>query len=90
MRSFCPSLADVELATFLMLKVGPAEPYHRAPQALFLVVVQGTSEVTASDGKVKHFDKGDVVLMDDATGKSHFAKIIGEVNHIALLIPVAN
>jgi hypothetical protein len=82
------SLNGVTAANFLMLKAGQVEDWHRAPNTLFLVVVQGASEVTASDGTVKDFHRGDVVLMDDTSGKGHITKAIGKVNHIALMIPV--
>jgi len=31
---------------------------------------------------------GDVVLMDDPTGKGHRTAAVGAVDHIALLVPV--
>jgi hypothetical protein len=82
------SLAGAKGATFLLLHPSQVEDWHRAPATQFLIVVQGASEVTAGDGTIKDFHVGDVVLMDDTTGKGHITKGLGTVDHIALVIPV--
>jgi hypothetical protein len=75
-------------ATFLYLKRAAVEDWHRAPRRMFLIAVQGMSEVTASDGEVRRFGLGSIVLMDDLTGKGHITRAVGDVDHIALTIPV--
>jgi len=74
-------------ATLLLLKRGAAEDWHRAPRRMYLIVVQGMSEVTAGDGEVRRFGLGSVMLMDDTTGKGHITRAVGDVDHIALTIP---
>ncbi len=80
-------LSDAPGATLLLLKRGAKEDWHRAPRRMYLIVVQGMSEVTASDGKVRRFGLGSVLLMDDTTGKGHITRAVGKVDHIALTIP---
>ncbi|MGB6451180.1 MAG: hypothetical protein WBE92_10550 [Steroidobacteraceae bacterium] len=80
-------LSDAAGATLLLLKRGAKEDWHRAPRRMYLIVVQGMSEVTASDGKVRRFGLGTVLLMDDTTGKGHITRAVGKVDHIALTIP---
>jgi hypothetical protein len=75
-------------ATFLYLKRAAVEDWHRAPRRMYLIAVQGMSEVTASDGEVRRFGLGSIVLMDDLTGKGHITRAVGDVDHIALTIPV--
>jgi hypothetical protein len=75
-------------ATFLYLKRAAVEDWHRAPRRMYLIAVQGMSEVTASDGEVRRFGLGSIVLMDDLTGKGHITRAVGNVDHIALTIPV--
>ena len=77
-------------ATLLRLKAGTVEDWHNAPQAWFLIVVQGESEVTTSDGQVRHFGPGSVVLLDDTTGKGHRTRAVGKTDHIAAVIPIAD
>jgi hypothetical protein len=75
-------------ATFLYLKRAAVEDWHRAPRRMYLIAVQGMSEVTAGDGEVRRFGPGSIVLMDDLTGKGHITRAVGKVDHIALTIPV--
>lgn len=75
-------------ATLLRLKAGAVEDWHNAPRAWFLIVVQGASEVTTSDGQVRQFGLGSVVLLDDTTGKGHRTRAVGKVDHIAAVIPI--
>ena len=75
-------------ATFLYLKRAAVEDWHRAPRKMYLIAVQGMSEVTAGDGQVRRFGLGSIVLMDDLTGKGHITRAVGDVDHIALTIPV--
>lgn len=77
-------------AMLLRLKPGAFEDWHNAPKPWYLIVVQGMSEVTASDGEVRRFGPGSVVLMDDATGKGHRTRAVGQIDHIAAVIPVAD
>jgi hypothetical protein len=75
-------------ATFLYLKRAAVEDWHRAPRRMYLIAVQGMSEVTAGDGEVRRFGPGSIMLMDDLTGKGHITRAVGDVDHIALTIPV--
>jgi len=77
-------------ATLLRLKAGAVEDWHHAPQAWFLIVLQGASEVTTSDGQVRHFGPGSMVLLDDTTGKGHQTRAVGKTDHIAAVIPIAD
>ncbi|MGO9931032.1 MAG: hypothetical protein ACLPV8_04370 [Steroidobacteraceae bacterium] len=77
-------------ATLLRLKAGAVEDWHNAPRAWFLIVLQGASEVTTSDGQVRHFGPGSVVLLDDTTGKGHQTRAVGKIAHIAAVIPIAD
>jgi hypothetical protein len=75
-------------ATFLYLKRAAVEDWHRAPRRMYLIAVQGMSEVTAGDGEIRRFGPGSIILMDDLTGKGHITRAVGDVDHIALTIPV--
>jgi quercetin dioxygenase-like cupin family protein len=77
-------------ATLLRLKAGAVEDWHNAPRAWFLIVLQGTSEVTTSDGQKREFGPGSLVLLDDTTGKGHQTRAIGKADHIAAVIPIVD
>lgn len=73
-------------ATYMMFPTGVFEEFHPTPNAQTLIVVQGEVEVGVSNGEVRHFGPGDVVVMDDNQGKGHTTRTVGAVPHIALMI----
>ena len=81
-------LAGAQGATLLRLRQGAVEDWHVAPRTQFLVAVQGESEVTSGDGKKLRVKPGDVLLMDDTSGKGHKTAAVGPQDHIAMVIPV--
>ena len=83
-------LAGAQGAVFLRLKSGALEDWHKAPRSLYLVAIQGLSEVTASDGEVRRFAPGSILFMDDTTGKGHQTRSVGPEDHVAVLISVVN
>jgi hypothetical protein len=80
-------LTGTEGAMFLRLKSGAQEDWHTAPRKWFLIVVQGISEVTASDGEKRQLTPGMMMLMDDTTGKGHQTRTVGPEDHVAVVIP---
>jgi mannose-6-phosphate isomerase-like protein (cupin superfamily) len=80
--------ANSQNVMLLQIGVGGKEDWHKAPRRQFMLIVQGEARVTASDGTVKEFTPGDVILMDDTTGKGHTTEAIGTQSHIAAVIPV--
>lgn len=82
------ALRDSGGAQLLALRHGAREDWHKAPRRMFLIVLQGASEVTASDGEVRRFGPGSMVLMDDTTGKGHITQAVGTVDHVAITFPV--
>jgi hypothetical protein len=81
------TFAGAQGAQLLALKQGAREDWHTAPRRMFLIVLQGMSEVTASDGEVRRFGPGSMLLMDDLKGKGHITQAVGGVDHVALTIP---
>lgn len=50
---------------------------HTAPRRMVLVTTRGEYEVTTSDGMVRRFPVGSVVVVEDTLGAGHSFKIIG-------------
>ena len=82
-------LDGVTGAMMYRISPGVVEDWHTAPRRQFNFVVQGQADITASDGQVLRLHPGSVLLIDDTTGKGHITANTGEVDHIALMIPVA-
>lgn len=73
-------------ASYMMFPTGVFEDWHPTPNAQTLIVVQGEVEVGVSNGELRRFGPGDVVMMEDNQGKGHTTRTVGEVPHIALMI----
>lgn len=57
---------------------------HPAPQRQVFVTIRGTYEVTASDGSVRSFPPGSVLLLEDTSGKGHRTRITDGDNALVL------
>src|ERR1039457_850847 len=60
--------------------------WHRAPRKTFVVAISGCIEVEVSDGRLMRIEKGDLVYLEDTTGKGHVTRLEGNVTN--LFIPV--
>ena len=65
---------------------GWSAAWHPSSGRHLFAVLSGTWEVMASDGDVRTFTKGDVLLVEDTTGKGHASRVISEEQSIALLV----
>lgn len=66
----------------------PAAP-HVAPARQLVVHLEGEVDVQASDGEVRRFGPGSVVLVEDTTGDGHITRPVGPGDRRTLFIPLA-
>lgn len=59
---------------------------HPAPRRQFVVHLAGTAEITVSDGERRRVEPGDVVLVEDTTGKGHITRRLGDTERVTLFI----
>jgi len=62
---------------------------HPVPTRSVFVTTQGEYEVTASDGDVRRFPAGAVLLLEDTWGKGHRTTVTSDIDVVALVISVA-
>lgn len=62
---------------------------HNAPFRLFIVGLRGTFSVEVSDGEVREFPPGSVVLVEDTTGKGHTTRRVSDEPRATLMAPLA-
>jgi hypothetical protein len=58
-------------------RAGDAVP-HNAPRRQFIVHLEGSVEVEASDGERRRFGPGDMVLVEDVEGAGHTTRWVGD------------
>jgi len=73
-------------ASFFGAPGGWEADWHPSSGRHLFAVLSGMWEVTASDGEVRTFAKGDVLLVEDTTGKGHTSRVISQEESIALLV----
>jgi quercetin dioxygenase-like cupin family protein len=61
---------------------------HNAPRRQFIVHLEGVVEVEASDGERRRFEPGDVVLVEDVSGRGHVTRWVSEGERRTLFLPL--
>ena len=61
---------------------------HPAPTRQFLALMSGAVEMETTDGTVRQFGPGDLILLEDTSGKGHVTRNIGDGYATFLVIPV--
>jgi hypothetical protein len=62
---------------------------HNAPYPLFIVGLRGTFSIEVSDGRMREFPPGSVVLVTDTQGKGHTTRRVGDEPRATLMAPLA-
>lgn len=60
--------------------------WHPAPRKQFVVNLTGEVQITASDGEVRVFGPGSIMLADDTTGKGHRSKATSDDERLSLFV----
>lgn len=66
------------------LKAGMTEDWHASPQRMFVFGIEGAVEMTASDGTTRVVGPGDMLLLEDTSGKGHLTHVPGDVDYVGL------
>jgi hypothetical protein len=61
------------------MAVGFDAPWHTISRRYFMTFLQGELELTASDGERRLFHPGDMLLIEDTTGKGHYGRNSGSI-----------
>ena len=61
--------------------------WHLAPRRQYIVNLDAGVKITASDGESRIIGAGEVLLVEDITGKGHQSQGLGQLRH-SLFIPL--
>jgi hypothetical protein len=61
--------------------------WHPAPRRQYIVNLDAGVKITASDGESRIIAAGEVILVEDTTGKGHQSQGLGQLRH-SLFIPI--
>jgi hypothetical protein len=62
--------------------------WHPAPRKQYMFCLSGELEVEVSDGEIRRFGPGSVVLVEDTSGKGHISKVVGDARCHMAAMPV--
>ena len=60
--------------------------WQTAPRRQFLFLLAGENETEVSDGEVRRFGPGSIVLLEDTSGKGHNSRFVGTDDVLLALI----
>jgi len=73
---------------FYTFQPGWIGDWHPSPTRQFLVLMLGAVEMETTDGMKWRFKAGDLVLLEDTSGKGHVTRNIGDGYASYLVVPV--
>jgi len=62
--------------------------WHPAPRRQYIVNLDGGVQITASDGESRVIKAGEVILVEDITGKGHLSKSVGGKMRRSIFVPI--
>ena len=63
----------------IMFRENPADydnDWHNVPQRQYVILLNGTMEIETSDGEVRRFHGGDIILAEDTDGRGHRTRTV--------------
>jgi hypothetical protein len=87
---YVSALENASRYRFYSFQPGWYGDLHPAPARQFLALLSGTVEVETSDGTVRAFGPGDLILLEDTAGKGHRSRNTGSgyLNFFVVQVPV--
>jgi hypothetical protein len=62
--------------------------WHNAPRRQYIVNLDAAVEITTSDGETRIIGAGEVLFVEDTTGKGHLSRAVGAQLRHSIFIPV--
>ena len=62
--------------------------WHPAPRRQYIINLDAGVQITASDGESRVIGAGEVILVEDVTGKGHLSKAVSSAVRHCIFVPV--
>ena len=88
MRNFS-RLSQLEKATGIIFRETSGDYYldwHNAPRRQYIIILEGKVEIEVSDGTVRRFGAGDVMLAEDTSGRGHISRAVNNETRTSIFM----
>ena len=62
--------------------------WHPAPRRQYIINLDAGVQITASDGEARVIAAGEVILVEDTTGKGHLSQAVGGAMRHSIFVPI--
>jgi hypothetical protein len=83
--------SSLQFANGIIFRQTQAEhdrPWHPAPRRQYIINLDAGVELTASDGEARKIGAGEVILVEDTSGKGHLSKSINNQMRHSIFVPI--
>jgi len=81
-------LFNTEGVSFISSPSGWFGDWHPAPRRQFIFILSGELEVEVSDGEIRKFAPGDIILVKDTKGQGHISRVVGNERAYLAVVPL--
>ena len=64
--------------------------WHPSPNRQCIFIISGELEVEVSDGEIRKFVPGNIILVEDTTGKGHISRVVSEKRSYCIAITLGS
>ncbi len=83
-------LSEIQPTTGIIFRETPEDydyPWHNAPRRQYVIILEGEVDFTVStNNETRRFGPGDVVLLEDTTGKGHYSKAVNNQRRKSIFV----
>ena len=80
---------DSEHMILFSVPVGWFGDWHPAPRRQFYIQLSGELEIQVSDGEIRKFSAGSLVLVEDTSGRGHVSRTLGSLGVDAVFVQLS-
>ena len=84
-------LSDVQPATGIIFRENESDydwDFHNAPQRQYIFLLDGEIELETSDGERRIFKGGDILKVEDTTGKGHRSRHLKQAKRKSIFVTI--
>ncbi len=62
--------------------------WHNAPARQYIIMLEGAVDIEIGDGTIRRFETGEVLLVEDTTGRGHISRAVNNQPRKSIFVPL--